>query len=161
MFVRILFVAFAVAIFVVFFSLFIRFFSSVWGVRFFKSFFGRRFLGNCGFLRCVVICFILSWGGISRLFLDCWRPRNSMRFLQSFPKKLLFWSQVLDTRDYDLNLCKISVFFTAKLTNRMIVQGFNLSFKIENTMFKNHRKSLIQNCERSELRLHSELTKVH
>ena len=133
MFVRILFVAFAVAIFVVFFSLFIRFFSSVWGVRFFKSFFGRRFLGNCGFLRCVVICFILSWGWISRLFLDCWRPRNSMRFLQPFPKKLLFWPQVLDTRDYDLNLCKISVFFTAKLTNRMIarLQPFIQSRELE------------------------------
>mgnify|MGYP006903932207 CR=1 FL=1 len=29
------------------------------------------------------------------------------------------------------------------------------------TVFENHRKSLIQNCERSELRLHFEWTKVH
>ena len=29
------------------------------------------------------------------------------------------------------------------------------------TMFENHRKSLIQHCERSELRLHFEWTKVH
>ena len=28
-------------------------------------------------------------------------------------------------------------------------------------MFENHRKSLIQHCERSELRLHFELTKVN
>ena len=29
------------------------------------------------------------------------------------------------------------------------------------TVFENHRKSLIQNCERSELRLHFEWTQVH
>ena len=29
------------------------------------------------------------------------------------------------------------------------------------TVFENHRKSLIQHCERSELRLHFESTKVH
>ena len=29
------------------------------------------------------------------------------------------------------------------------------------TVFENHRKSLIQQCERSELRLHFEWTKVH
>ena len=29
------------------------------------------------------------------------------------------------------------------------------------TMFENHRKSLIQHCERSELRLHFEGTKVN
>ena len=29
------------------------------------------------------------------------------------------------------------------------------------TVFENHRKSLIQHCERSELRLHYEWTKVH
>ena len=29
------------------------------------------------------------------------------------------------------------------------------------TLFENHRKSLIQHCERSELRLHFEWTKVH
>ena len=29
------------------------------------------------------------------------------------------------------------------------------------TVFENHRKSLIQHCERSELPLHFELTKVH
>ena len=134
MFVRILFVAF-IAIFVVFgtlfSSLFIRFFASVWGVRFFKSFFGRRFLGNCGFLRCVVICFILSWGGISLLFLD-WPPRNSMRSFYNLSRKNCYFGRSL-TRDYDLNLCKISVFFTAKLTNRMIarLQPFIQSRELE------------------------------
>ena len=29
------------------------------------------------------------------------------------------------------------------------------------TLFENHRKSLIQHCERSELRLHFEWTKVN
>ena len=29
------------------------------------------------------------------------------------------------------------------------------------TVFEDHRKSLIQHCERSELRLHFEWTKVH
>ena len=29
------------------------------------------------------------------------------------------------------------------------------------TLFENHRKSLIQHCERSELRLHFEWTKAH
>ena len=29
------------------------------------------------------------------------------------------------------------------------------------TVFENHRESLIQNCERSELRLHFECTKVN
>ena len=32
---------------------------------------------------------------------------------------------------------------------------------IQGTVFENHRKSLIQHCERSELRLHFEWTKVH
>ena len=32
---------------------------------------------------------------------------------------------------------------------------------IFNTVFENHRKSLIQHCERSELRLHFEWTKAH
>ena len=31
----------------------------------------------------------------------------------------------------------------------------------KSTVFENHRKSLIQHCERSELRLHFEWTKVH
>ena len=31
----------------------------------------------------------------------------------------------------------------------------------ESTVFENHRKSLIQHCERSELRLHFEWPKVH
>ena len=31
----------------------------------------------------------------------------------------------------------------------------------DGTVFENHRKSLIQHCERSELRLHFEWTKVH
>ena len=33
-------------------------------------------------------------------------------------------------------------------------------FQIQCTVFENHRKSLIQHCERSELRLHFEWTKV-
>ena len=33
--------------------------------------------------------------------------------------------------------------------------------KTKITVFENHRKSLIQHCERSELRLHFEWTKVH
>ena len=47
-------------------------------------------------------------------------------------KNCYFW-KVLDTRDYDLNLCKISVFFTAKLTNRMIarLQPFIQSRELE------------------------------
>ena len=32
---------------------------------------------------------------------------------------------------------------------------------LEGTVFENHRKSLIQHCERSELRLHFEWTKVN
>ena len=32
---------------------------------------------------------------------------------------------------------------------------------LERTVFENHRKSLIQHCERSELRLHFEWTKVN
>ena len=35
------------------------------------------------------------------------------------------------------------------------------NFSISFTMFQNHRKSLIQHCDRSELRLHLEWTKVH
>ena len=31
----------------------------------------------------------------------------------------------------------------------------------DDTVFENHRKSLIQHCERSELRLHLEWTKVN
>ena len=32
---------------------------------------------------------------------------------------------------------------------------------VKNTVFENHRKCLIQHCERSELRLHFEWTKVN
>ena len=35
------------------------------------------------------------------------------------------------------------------------------SLSLYYTMFENHRKSLSHNCERSELRLHFEWTKVH
>ena len=51
----------------------------------------------------------------------------------TFPEKIVILAQVLDTRDYDLNLCKISVFFTAKLTNRMIarLQPFIQSRELE------------------------------
>ena len=35
------------------------------------------------------------------------------------------------------------------------------TLKWNNTVFENHRKSLIQYCERSELHLHFEWTKVH
>ena len=35
------------------------------------------------------------------------------------------------------------------------------TLKWNNTVFENHRKSRIQHCERSELRLHFEWTKVH
>ena len=33
--------------------------------------------------------------------------------------------------------------------------------EISNTVFENHQKSLIQHCERSELRIRFEWTKVH
>ena len=38
-----------------------------------------------------------------------------------------------------------------------------LALKLETvfTVFKNHRKSRIQHCERSELRLHFEWPKIH
>ena len=37
-----------------------------------------------------------------------------------------------------------------------------MACKLDKTMvFENHRKSLIQHCERSELRLHFEWTKVN
>ena len=39
--------------------------------------------------------------------------------------------------------------------------GEQASEKIPVTVFENHRKSLIQHCERSELRLHFERTKVN
>ena len=34
-------------------------------------------------------------------------------------------------------------------------------YKYSSTVFENHRKSPIQHCEQSELRLHFERTKVH
>ena len=46
-------------------------------------------------------------------------------------------------------------FFTAKFD---IVMSNNIT---PTTVFENHRKSLIQDCERSELRLHFEWTKVN
>ena len=38
--------------------------------------------------------------------------------------------------------------------------SFSFCYSMSNTVFENHRKSLIQLCERSELRLHFEWTKV-
>ena len=43
----------------------------------------------------------------------------------------------------------------ARLTNRFLISDGHF------TVFENHRKSLIQHCERSELRLHFEWTKVN
>ena len=37
----------------------------------------------------------------------------------------------------------------------------SFSTTVKGTVFENHRKSRIQLCERSELRLHVEWTKVH
>ena len=53
----------------------------------------------------------------------------------------------------------------ADVANFIISKG-NLSFKSKliftlSTVFENHRKSRIQHCERSELRLHFEWTKVN
>ena len=38
---------------------------------------------------------------------------------------------------------------------------FDSQFRNLDTVFENDKKSLIQHCERSELRLHFEWTKVH
>ena len=42
-----------------------------------------------------------------------------------------------------------------KITFKNLIQNYSI------TVFENHRKSLIQHCERSELRLHLEWTKVN
>ena len=57
-----------------------------------------------------------------------------------------------------------------KVSNVNVLEGFfkeaikkyqKIKEPYQGTVFENHRKSLIQHCERSELRLHFEWTKVH
>ena len=43
---------------------------------------------------------------------------------------------------------------------KLIIVEKSCEYRIR-TVFENHRKSLIQHCERSELRLHFEWTKVN
>ena len=43
----------------------------------------------------------------------------------------------------------------------MACEAVEASETAKDTVFENHRKSLIQHCERSELRLHFECTKVY
>ena len=51
---------------------------------------------------------------------------------------------------------------TSLLFNFKWMNTYLLKFKIsQNTVFENHKKSLIQHCERSELSLHFEWTKVN
>ena len=51
-------------------------------------------------------------------------------------------------------------YISKKLSRYLNWIGVNT--KVSNsTVFENHRKSRIQHCERSELRLHFEWTKVH
>ena len=58
----------------------------------------------------------------------------------------------------------LCIFTCLKMTKKM---AFYFSIRNERvssylgTVFENHRKSLIQHCERSELRLHFEWTKVN
>ena len=44
---------------------------------------------------------------------------------------------------------------------RFTIKSRSFWKKTQSTVFENHRKSLIQDCERSELRLYFERTKVH
>ena len=44
---------------------------------------------------------------------------------------------------------------------KSLLRYLSMLLVTNNTVFENHRKSLIQYCERSELRLHFEWTKVH
>ena len=43
----------------------------------------------------------------------------------------------------------------------ILVLNTESKLRLTDTVFENHRKSLIQHCERSELRLHFEWTKVN
>ena len=71
-----------------------------------------------------------------------------------------------------LTPCKLTIFFKfyksfifkGKQKNLVNLQhcitSDHLIIELQLTVFENHRKSLIQHCERSELRLHFEWTKV-
>ena len=48
-----------------------------------------------------------------------------------------------------------------KNPKRLSTSKMEMNMCKEITVFENHRKSLIQQCERSELRLHFEWTKVN
>ena len=74
------------------------------------------------------------------------------------PEKLENWFARLD---------KISTIFPdshAKMSGSAAQPTLEATSKNEprtRTVFENHRKSLIQHCERSEIRIHFELTKVN
>ena len=78
--------------------------------------------------------------------LNCFKPFDLIRQNEMSD----FWKSHLEEKNKS----------SWKYTLGMIVQNVKMVLKVV-MVFENHRKSLIQHCERSELRLHSEWTKVN
>ena len=92
---------------------------------------------------------------------------RSRKFSHISPKN---WSQNKIRKQSDIHFwpcssfskrSKMSDFFASHLISDFPLCFYDNPFNNPITVFENHRKSLIQHCERSELSLHFEWTKIN
>ena len=79
---------------------------------------------------------------------------HPLLLLWLFQESLLLQTQVSLAKNTRENLLSVHI-----LLNKILIKAARPA-SANNTVFENNRKSLIQHCERSELRLHFKLTKV-
>ena len=103
------------------------------------------------------------------------RVRNKMIFKMCFHRDSTsycgptsdstnFWILNLSVRNHKFKVLQIAVLDLKKhfqSCSLCSVLTWVQNHWFQCTLFENHRKSLIQHCERSELRLHFEWTKLH
>ena len=80
---------------------------------------------------------------------------HPLLLLWLFQESLLLQTQVSLAKNTRENLLSVHI-----LLNKILIKAARPA-SAKNTVLENNRKSLIQHCERSELRLHFELTKLN
>ena len=85
---------------------------------------------------------------------------NSVFFTEKVAKWDFFWIIFKHCDFWCRHLTNCKKWSLLMLTSRFTSKG-KQKWNRRSTLFENHRKSIIQHCERSELRLHFEWTKVN